>query len=247
MSYEGDFYPESRFGGYTHIDGTVAFYSRVHALLSPSSVVLDVGCGRGRYLEDPVPFRRDLRILKGKAGRVIGMDVDPAARENPCIDEFIPILGETWSLADGSIDLIVCDNVLEHLAEPATLFREARRVLRPGGVLCLRTPNAWNYIALLARLIPNRFHARVTARVQAARQAQDVFPTLYRCNTLKRIARQLKAHGFTEYVLYGYEAEPSYLSFNRFAYWLGVLHQKVAPGIFKATLVGFARKPLAQP
>ena len=41
------FYPESRFGGFTDVDGTIAFYARVHSQLTPSSVVLDVGCGRG--------------------------------------------------------------------------------------------------------------------------------------------------------------------------------------------------------
>ena len=41
------FYPESRFGGYSDIDGTVTFYGRVQALLQSDMVVLDVGCGRG--------------------------------------------------------------------------------------------------------------------------------------------------------------------------------------------------------
>ena len=37
------FYPESRFGGFTDIDGTVAFYSRVNALVKPLYVVVDFG------------------------------------------------------------------------------------------------------------------------------------------------------------------------------------------------------------
>ena len=30
------FYPESRFGGFTDIDGTIAFYTRVHSQLTPA-------------------------------------------------------------------------------------------------------------------------------------------------------------------------------------------------------------------
>lgn len=39
------FYPEARFGGFSDIDGTMAFYLRVNALLGCDSVVLDFGCG----------------------------------------------------------------------------------------------------------------------------------------------------------------------------------------------------------
>src|SRR5262249_40689121 len=76
MNNKERFYPETRFGGFTGVDGTVAFFSRVNSLLEPSFVVLDVGCGRGEYRDDPVPLRRNLRILKGKVERVVGIDVD---------------------------------------------------------------------------------------------------------------------------------------------------------------------------
>jgi len=93
MSYMNDFYPESRFGGFTEIDGTIPFYTRVNALLDPSFVVLDIGCGRGAQKDDHVPFRRELRILKNKVKKVIGIDVDKDASTNPFIDEFHLING----------------------------------------------------------------------------------------------------------------------------------------------------------
>jgi len=235
------FYPESRFAGFTQIDGTIAFYSRVQALARPDAVVVDFGCGRGVYVDDPVPFRRDLRIFKGKVCQVIGLDSNPGAAENPFVDAFYRLVGPRWPLDDSSADLCVCDNVLEHLPDPGAFFREARRVLKPGGVVCIRTPNRWNYIALLSRLIPNRSHAGVLAKAKPGLQEKDVFPTLYRCNTIGAVRRALRAEGF-EAVVYGYEAEPSYLSFSKFAYALGVLHQRIAPGSLKPAIFAFGRK-----
>jgi SAM-dependent methyltransferase len=143
MNNKERFYPETLFGGFTDIDGTVAFYNRVNSLLAPSFVVLEVGCGRGACNEDPVSLRKNLRILKGKVTKVIGIDVDQSAQENPFLDEFHLIQSNSWPVESNSIDLIVCDNVLEHIANPDQIFLEIRRVLRDGGYLCIRTPNRW--------------------------------------------------------------------------------------------------------
>lgn len=235
------FYPESRFGGFTQIDGTVAFYSRVQALARPSSVVVDFGCGRGAYASDPIPFRRDLRIFKEKVSRVIGLDANTAGAENPFLDEFHCLEELRWPLDDNSADLVICDNVLEHLPETDSFFAEARRVLRPGGTVCIRTPNRWNYIALISRLVPNRSHAAVLAKAKPGLPGEDIFSTYYRCNTLPALRRALAQQGFTA-VVYGYEAEPTYLSFSRAAYALGMLHQKLAPGVFRTTLFAFGER-----
>lgn len=44
MTFMHIYYPESKFGEFTDIDGTIVFYTRVNALAQPSSVVLDLGC-----------------------------------------------------------------------------------------------------------------------------------------------------------------------------------------------------------
>jgi SAM-dependent methyltransferase len=235
------FYPETRLFGFTRLDGTIAFYSRVNALLSPASVVVDFGCGRGAYGADPVAYRRDLRILKGKAARVIGLDVSSAGAQNPYLDEFCPLQGDAWPLPSASIDMVLCDNVLEHLPNPGVFFSQASRVLKPSGVACIRTPNAWNYIAILSRLIPSKDHAGVLTRVKDRISEEDIFPTLYRCNSLGALKKELNRNGFAGAV-YGYEAEPSYLSFSVFAYALGVLHQRLALGFLRASLFAFAQK-----
>lgn len=234
-------YPEHRIGGFTSVDGTVAFYTRVNALLDPSSVALDFGCGRGCRAEDPVPFRRDLQRLKGKAARVIGVDIDPVGRENPYLDEFRQLTPDRpWPVDDRSVHLILCDCVMEHLPSPAAFFSEARRVLAKRGYVCIRTPNIMGYVGFISRLLPHSHHRRVLTKAQKNRREEDIFPTLYRCNTAGRLRRALADAGF-DAVVYGHESEPAYLDFSKIAYRLGALYQKLAPGMFKNVLFAFGQ------
>lgn len=241
MSYLELYYPESRFGGFTDVDGTIAFYARVHTLLTSEAVVLDVGCGRGAYAEDVVALRRDLRIFRQKCGRVIGLDVDLAAAVNPFVDEFHQLVGGRWPVADASVDVCVSDCVLEHVAAPEEFFAECWRVLKPGGYLCLRTTNALGYVAWLSRLIPRNYHVPLVTRMPDNKKAEDIFPAFYRCNTRRSIKRMFARHGF-EGCVYTHESEPYYLSFNRFSYLLGVLHQRFAPAGIKLAIFAFGRK-----
>jgi len=239
--YQSLFYPESSFGGFTDIDGAVAFYSRVNALLQPSFVVVDFGCGRGSHQDDSVVFRRSLRCLKGKVSKVIGVDVDEVGRTNPSIDEFRSLApGRPWPFGDRSVDMVICDFVMEHLPDPSAFFHEAKRVLVGDGYLCIRTPNAHSYVGIASRLIPNRYHGTVLSRVQTGRAEEDVFPTLYRCNTISAL-RHLLTNSHFRAVVYGYEAEPIYLGFAKLAYGIGVVHQKFAPGFLRPIIFAFGQ------
>ncbi|MHB8470409.1 MAG: class I SAM-dependent methyltransferase [Gaiellaceae bacterium] len=82
--------------------------------------VLDVGCGD----------RRNDALLAGAAA-IVGFDVPGNVRADVhgSIDA-IPV-------EDGSFDIVLCLQVLEHVRNPAAAVRELRRVVRPGGrVLC---------------------------------------------------------------------------------------------------------------
>lgn len=194
------------------------------------------------HAEDPVRIKRELTRFRGRCRRVIGIDVDHRAADNPYLDEFRLIVDGRWPVNDGEIDVCVCDSALEHIPEPERFFAECARVIRPGGCLCIRTPNTWNYISLCSRLVPNRLHTAVLKRVlYRAKKEEDIFPTFYRCNTRRRIRRMLDRHGF-EHAVYGFEAEPYHLGFCRPAYLLGVLHQRLAPRAFRSTLFAFARR-----
>jgi SAM-dependent methyltransferase len=239
------FHPESEFGGFTELDGAVRFYARVRELLSPDGVALDIGCGRGSQDDDPVSVRRDLRILRGRCANVIGIDVDPVGAENRFIDEFRLIEpGRNWPVEDASVDLALADFVIEHIEDPDAFFAEAARVVAPGGYICIRTINARSYLGVASRLVPSRLHAAILGRAQPERQSQDVFPTVYRCNTRKLLAATLGAHHF-DAAVYTSEDEPSYLSISPVAYRLGLIHRRLAPRGWLVGLVAWGRRRAA--
>lgn len=241
MNLLSRFYPESRFGGFSRVDGTVTFYNRVNALINPGSVVVDVGCGRGAYADDPVPYRRSLRILKGKCAKVVGIDVDRNSSENPFLDEFRLIQEERWPMDSGSVDLCLIDNVLEHVEDTSHFFQECSRVLKPRGFVCIRTPNLLSYVGLISKIVPNRQHVTFLKKVKDKMLEEDVFPTFYKCNTIRQLRRTLARYGF-DVCVYGYESEPTYLAFSSFAYSIGVLLAQFTPNMFRIGIHAFGQK-----
>jgi SAM-dependent methyltransferase len=235
-------YPEHRLMGFTRVDGTVHFLSRVHALMR-TGTILDVGCGRGHAVDDACAYRRELRRLTGDGRRIIGIDVDPQGATNSLIDEYRQITDtKRWPVEDSSVQLTYSDYVLEHVDNPAAFFQEAYRVLQPGGYLCIRTPNFFGYAAFITWLIPNRFHTRILRRVQPGRKDEDVFPTVYRCNSKRKLRRALERVGF-EPVVYPIEGEPPYLESFPLGYRIAAPLLQRLPSVFKSTLLAFARKP----
>ena len=239
---EENFYPERKFGGYSRVDGTVAFFGRVQALARPEMVALDVGCGRGAVVDrlNDNPWEK-CRILKGACKKVIGIDVSDAGRENVFIDEFRKIEGDVWPVETASIDLLVADAVLEHLADPDRFFAECARVVKPGGYVCFRTPNKFAYYALAAAIIPNSLHGKVISKVQPGRQEHDVFPTHYRANTIRTLKRLLKNHRF-EGCVFRHISEPSYFLFSNWVYAIGVFVHRWLPSVFWTALFVFGRR-----
>ncbi len=235
------YYPESQYGGFTDIDGTIIFHTRVNALIEPHMVFLDVGCGNGEHRRrDKVTYRRNLTTYKGKVKRVIGIDVDEGSCENPFLDEF-RLITEHWPIENESVDICLCQSVLEHISDPEPFFAEFQRVLKKDGYLCLQTPNLFNYISIISNIIPSNYHGKLLHKVQLRRRQDEVFPTYYRCNTIRKLRGILARHDF-EGVVYGHEPEPGYLTFSNFIYFLGMLHQRYAPNFLKPVIFLFAKK-----
>lgn len=208
-------YPETSAGGFTRYDGTVAFYTRINALLHPEMVAVDFGAGRGASSNDENEYRRNLGNLRGKVAHLIGLDIDEAVLENIGIDEGLVYDGTTIPLASASVDIIVSDWTLEHLATPGIMISEIGRILKPGGWFCARTPHLYSLLALASSMVPNRLHPDFLKRIQPNRKTIDVFPTRYKINSMTAIRRHFSKRDWENFT-YTWSPEPSY-HFNNLA------------------------------
>jgi SAM-dependent methyltransferase len=205
-------YPEIHAGGFTRYDHRVIFFARVNALLEEDMTVLDFGAGRGIWAEIESGFKLQLTTLRGKCKKVVGVDLDRTVLDNPLVDEAIMLQdAESIPFPDQSFDMIISWAVFEHLTDPSGTAAELGRILRPGGWICAWTPNRWGYVSVGARLVPNRMHARVLRYVHptSQRRESDVFPTLYRLNTLRELRRHFPTTHF-QHFSYLFNGEPTY-------------------------------------
>lgn len=241
------FFPEVGAGGFARCDGTIAFYSRVNALIRPDSTLLDFGAGRGApHLDDPCEYRRRLLGFRGKVARVIGMDVDRAVLENPGVDEaHVLEIGAPLPLPDASVDIVLADWVLEHLPDPKATIDEFTRVLRSGGWICARTPNRWHYQYLAAQLTRESVHAKILKIVQPDRQELDVFPKYYRLNDVWAVRRMFAAVGYLNCTC-PFQPPPAYLPSVRLAWHMGLLLDTLMPAALQANLFVFVQKRIAK-
>ncbi len=116
--------------------GSGAWYRRMclrKAGLRPGSQVVDVAVGTGL-------LAREALTLTGNRGAVIGIDISEAmlaiAQKNLNIF-LVQGAAEALPLAAGIADFVTMGYALRHVADLGAAFREALRVLRPGGMLVL--------------------------------------------------------------------------------------------------------------
>jgi len=240
---EAQWFPEMGAGGFTSLDGTLEFYTRINALLAPGMTVLDFGGGRGATLTDgDCDYKKNLMTLRGKVAKVIACDVDDAVLSNPGADEVVVIRPDAPLPFDGqTFDLIVSDFVFEHISDPKFVSAELRRILKPGGWICARTPNRYCVISLLTQLIDNSRHSHLLRLVQPERQSIDVFPTVFKLNSKRDIRAWFNSDDFDNFT-YRYEAEPSYFFNSRTVFAFMLFLNRILPPVMKSGLFVFLRK-----
>ena len=125
------------------------------ARLAKGKDVLDIACGEGY----------GSAMLAARAKSVVGVDIDDATIEH-ARGVYRGIVGLQFQrgdaaeipLADSSIDLVVSFETIEHHDRHREMIAEIRRVLRPGGLLVLSSPNRDVYSQLSGQ--HNEFHVK---------------------------------------------------------------------------------------
>jgi 2-polyprenyl-3-methyl-5-hydroxy-6-metoxy-1,4-benzoquinol methylase len=100
---------------------------------APGARLLDVGCGNGQFLLAAKALGWEAWGIDAdsdavKAARVTGLRVE---------HDTFPNTG----MAAASFDAVTMNHVIEHLHDPVGALREVRRLLKPGGILWIATPN----------------------------------------------------------------------------------------------------------
>lgn len=111
--------------------------------------ILDIGCGSGRHTAAAYDLKK---------GSVIGADpsfkdLQQAGARLDLHARWTPRRRGAWSLAaadisrlpfrDGSFDVVICSEVLEHVADHHRAVQESIRVLKPGCQLVVSVPRRW--------------------------------------------------------------------------------------------------------
>lgn len=122
--------------------------------LAGGKAVLDIACGDGY----------GSRILAEAAKSVVGVDISleavERAREKYPHPRLAFLQGSAASipLEDGSVDLVTSFETIEHLAEQEEMIREIRRVLRPGGMCIISSPDKHEYSDITGYV--NEYHVK---------------------------------------------------------------------------------------
>lgn len=124
--------------------------------------LLDAGCGTMPYRSHILP----------RLASYTGFDIERRAPEVTIGD-----VQQMTAVGDGTADVILCSEVLEHVPRPEAALAEFRRVLRPGGTLILSTP----FLARLHEEPHDYFrytrHGLVTMLAQTRFRVQTIEPT----------------------------------------------------------------------
>jgi len=185
--------------------------------LTPGARMLDAGCGR--YLR----FCHEFNAI----AEVVGVDLEETFETRNERRPFA-VRADIGALPfpNSHFDTIISRSVVEHLEDPPMVFREFFRVLRPGGKVVIITPNKYDYVSLIAAFTPYWLHRTLVSRIFRVPE-DDVFPTLYRANTMSALRQGMKKAGLAVREMDTINHYPAYLMFSPMLFRLGVAYERL--------------------
>ena len=116
----------------------------------PVGALLDIGCAYGFTLE----------VARERGWRVQGVEPAPAVGARVAERLGVPVARDlaTAALPEATFDAVTLWDVVEHLPDPRATLTEVRRILRPGGLCSLVTPDVGS---LAARVLGSRWEEKL--------------------------------------------------------------------------------------
>jgi 2-polyprenyl-3-methyl-5-hydroxy-6-metoxy-1,4-benzoquinol methylase len=118
--------------------------------------ILDAGCGDGINLFGLNKISQTLSL----EAQIYGVDYNPLRLERASKFSFVEEITQSplddLPYADAWFDVIICNQVLEHIPQDQKVLEELKRVTRPGGMFILGVPNEGCFLAWLRNHIIQR-------------------------------------------------------------------------------------------
>ena len=134
-------------------------------LLPPDGRVLDLGAGRGSFVA----------AAQRRGVRAVALDLEPAAAAIWRRAGVPGLIGDgnATPFADGCFDAVRMKEIIEHLEAPLALVREARRLLRPGGIVIAHVPSPYSQLYPAGNFWDDYTHVRPFSRAGLQRLFAD--------------------------------------------------------------------------
>lgn len=185
-------------------------------LFAPETRVLDVGCGTGNYAA---------ALTAATSCRVSG--VDPSQRMLDCARAAAPWESlaqgnaENLPFGDDSFDVVMSTDVIHHISDRDAYFREAIRVLRPGGYVVTVTDSHHNI--LRRRPLSSHFPETVSVELQRYPPVPQVLEEMARAGFVEtRVVEVSLNYGLDEIQAYRDRAFSSLLLIEDEAFRRGI-------------------------
>lgn len=120
---------------------SISLLEMLYRLLPEKGRLLEIGCSYGHFLSR----------ARQNGWEVQGVEISRVAADWAREEFGLPVcagtLEEVSSALGTPYDVVVMLHVLEHDPEPARLISQVSRLLRPGGILVVKTPNSSSWVA----------------------------------------------------------------------------------------------------
>jgi 2-polyprenyl-3-methyl-5-hydroxy-6-metoxy-1,4-benzoquinol methylase len=138
-------------------------WSRSKGGIAPARL-LDAGCGDGINLS----FLARMVANRGWPTVLIAADYNSLRLDRARIQRVSAIVRASvtqLAFKDNAFDIVICNQVLEHVPDDTVALRELRRVLQPGGLLIVGVPNEGSHLGILRNHVLQRSILRSTDHV----------------------------------------------------------------------------------